>query len=174
VAESAEAVAAWCATVVVYEDSDRRGRRAGEMAELIAGVLRRARPGITCELADGPEQALRRAVALAGGAPVLFVYEKLAAARAALDAIGATPWPDAAPTAGRPGVQRPGVQGPGVQGPDPQQDIAAQVDEVLAAAGGMTAGGAFSGGTAPADASADYERRSGDDEPESDQAAVPA
>jgi len=95
VTQTAQAIAAWFGKVVVYEDSDLRGRQPGEMQELVCAALREARPGIVCELADGPRQALRRAVALAGGEPVLFLYEKLSAARAALDAIGAAPWPDA-------------------------------------------------------------------------------
>ncbi len=33
---------------------------------------------------------------------MLFLYEKLAAAQAALAAIGATPWPDPAPAAAEP------------------------------------------------------------------------
>ena len=97
VTQTARAIAAWFATVVIYEDGDRRGRQPGEMQELIRAALREARPGIVCELADGPQQALRRAVTLADGEPVVFLYDKLAAARAALDAIGATPWPDAGP-----------------------------------------------------------------------------
>ncbi|MGH3406877.1 MAG: Mur ligase family protein, partial [Streptosporangiaceae bacterium] len=104
VTETAEAIAAWFGKVVIYEDSDKRGRRPGEMQELIAGAMRRVRPDIACEPAAGPEQALRRAVALADGGPVLFLYEKLAAARAAVAAIGADPWP------GKPG------QGPDVVG----------------------------------------------------------
>jgi cyanophycin synthetase len=95
--ETAEAIAAWFTAVVVYEDRDKRGRAPGEMQGLISAALRRARPDIACQPADGPEQALRAAVRLAAGAPVLFLYEKLADARAALDAIGATPWPDPAP-----------------------------------------------------------------------------
>ena len=92
VTETAEAVAAWFAKVVIYEDSDLRGRRPGEMQALITAAMRRVRPDITCEPAADPEQALRRAVALADGGPVLFLYEKLAAARAAVAAIGAEPW----------------------------------------------------------------------------------
>jgi cyanophycin synthetase len=100
IAQTAEAIAARFAAVVVYEDDDPRGRAPGEMQELIGAALRRARPGITCELADGPDQALRRAVALSEGGPVLFLYEKLDAAHAALAAIGATAEPDpAGPTA---------------------------------------------------------------------------
>jgi cyanophycin synthetase len=121
-AETAEAIAAWFGTVIIYEDSDKRGRPPGEMQQLISAALRRARPGITCQVADGPEQALRTAVALADGAPALFLFEKLSAARAALAAIGATPWPDAAArpgparsdraAAGRPDVTLPDLEMP--------------------------------------------------------------
>jgi len=94
VAESAEAVATWFGTVVVYEDDDLRGRAPGEMRELIAAAMRKVRPGVHVTFADGPADALRAAVALAAGAPVLFLYEKLDPALAALDALGATPWPE--------------------------------------------------------------------------------
>jgi cyanophycin synthetase len=88
---AAEAIAASFSRVVVYEDTDKRGRAPGEMTNLIMSAMRRARPGITCAAADGPEHALRTAVTMSAGHPVLFVYEKLAAARDALDAIGARP-----------------------------------------------------------------------------------
>lgn len=93
VAESAQAVAAWFSRVVVYEDSDLRGRLPGEMRELIAAAMRRARPDIMVQHADGAQDALRTAVALADGDPVLFVFEKLAEARSALAVLGAAPWP---------------------------------------------------------------------------------
>jgi cyanophycin synthetase len=96
VTETAEAIAAWFGQVVIYEDCDRRGRRPGEMQELISAAMRRVRPDMTIEHAAGPEQALRSAVSLAGSGPVLFLYEKLAAARDAIGAIGGTPWPDPA------------------------------------------------------------------------------
>lgn len=94
VAESAEAIAAWFSRVVLYEDSDLRGRAPGEMRNLIADAMRRARPDIALRHADGPDEALETAVALADGEPVLFVFEKLAKAREALASAGATPWPD--------------------------------------------------------------------------------
>jgi cyanophycin synthetase len=94
-AQSADAIAARFATVVLYEDSDKRGRAPGEMIELIGAALRRSRPGIRCEEAENPADALRAALALAGGAPVLFLYEKLALAHDALHAVGALPWPEA-------------------------------------------------------------------------------
>ena len=94
ITESAEAVASWFGTVVVYEDEDRRGRAPGEMRELIATAMRKIRPEVHVTFADGPEEALRSAVELAAGAPVLFLYEKLDPALAALESLGATPWPE--------------------------------------------------------------------------------
>ncbi len=91
VIESATAVAAWFGQVVVYEDEDKRGRRPGEMTELIVSALRRARPDIVCVTAAGPPEALRRAILMAAGDAVLFVYEKLGLAKDALSAAGAEP-----------------------------------------------------------------------------------
>jgi cyanophycin synthetase len=93
--QTAAEIAARFGTVVIYEDSDKRGRAPGEMAALIATALRQARPGIRCEQAENPSEALRTALAMAAGAPVLFLYEKLAIARDALAAVGAQPWPEA-------------------------------------------------------------------------------
>jgi cyanophycin synthetase len=88
--ETAEAIAHRFGKVVLYEDRDKRGRQPGELAGLISAALRSARPGIVCEVADGPEGALRAALALASGRePVLFIYEKLALARDALASAGA-------------------------------------------------------------------------------------
>ncbi|HKD89608.1 MAG TPA: cyanophycin synthetase [Streptosporangiaceae bacterium] len=97
--ESAEAIAAWFGTVVLYEDSDKRGRPAGQMQELIGSALQSARPGIKCSVAENPADALRDALELAAGEPVLFLYEKLALARDALAAVDAAPWPEANRTA---------------------------------------------------------------------------
>jgi hypothetical protein len=91
---TAEAIARWFPAVVLYEDSDKRGRETGEMLTLVGSALRAARPGIVCRTAENPAEALRAALELAGGAPVLFVYEKLALAMDALAAVGAEPWPD--------------------------------------------------------------------------------
>ncbi|WP_405142776.1 cyanophycin synthetase [Sphaerisporangium sp. NBC_01403] len=93
VGRSAEAVAAWFGRVVVYEDADKRGRQPGEMTGLITAAMRRARPGIGLATAEGPQAALRIAVTMAAGHPVLFLYEKLAMARQALEALNARPWP---------------------------------------------------------------------------------
>lgn len=93
--EAAHAAAAWFGPVVLYEDSDKRGRQTGEMITLIDAALRAAQPGITVQHAENPADALRAALRLAGGGPVLFLYEKLALARDALAAVGAEPWPEA-------------------------------------------------------------------------------
>jgi cyanophycin synthetase len=167
--ETAEAIAAWFGAVVIYEDSDKRGRQPGEMQQLISAALRRARPGITCELADSAEQALRTAVTLAAGAPTLFLYEKLATAQAALVAIGAVAWPDAVvpPSAAAPPASpkrgpatRPDVPGTTLADtPLPEVTLPDLALPDLAAAGGTLtaeAAAAFS------DASADYESPSRD------------
>jgi cyanophycin synthetase len=146
--ETAEAIAAWFGAVVIYEDSDKRGRQPGEMQHLISAALRRARPGIRCELADSAEQALRTAVTIAAGVPTLFLYEKLATAQAALAAIGATAWPDAGAD-GAPRAETPLAE---ITLPD----IA--LPDIAAAGGTLTAQAA----AAFSDASADYESPSQD------------
>ena len=111
--ETAESIAAWFDRVVVYEDSDLRGRRPGEMRQLIIAAMRRVRPEIISEEAGGPEAALRRAVELSAGGPVLFLYEKLSMARGALDVIGAQPCPEAGLAAVDDGNAVPGDAPPG-------------------------------------------------------------
>jgi cyanophycin synthetase len=91
IAESAATVAAWFSRVVVYEDSDLRGRPPGEMTRLITDSLARHRPGIHVMAASGPDEALRAALALASPAdPVLLTYEKLAPVQASLAALLST------------------------------------------------------------------------------------
>ncbi len=63
-------------------------------------ALRRARPDIHCVAADGPQAALRAALRIAAGHPVLFLHETLGLARQALAAAGAQPWPAGLLTAG--------------------------------------------------------------------------
>jgi cyanophycin synthetase len=100
VAETAATIATWFGKVVVYEDSDLRGRRPGEMTELISTVMAAERPGITIATAGGPADALRSALALAGGqGPILMLYENLAPVRTALAALKALPWPGGPGTA---------------------------------------------------------------------------
>src|SRR6185437_7094688 len=105
IAEAAEAIARNFDAAVIYEDDDLRGRIPGEMRELIAKAMRKANPTMTIKHAHGPAQALREALRINNGGPVLFIYEKHAAARAALDAIGATAWPQADPADETPTVE---------------------------------------------------------------------
>lgn len=92
--DAAATVATWFSRVVVYEDRDLRGREAGEMTRLISGALARHRPDIRVWPADGPEDALRSALALAAlSDPVLLTYEKLDPVRDLLAGLGATGWP---------------------------------------------------------------------------------
>jgi cyanophycin synthetase len=93
--QTAAAIADRFGKVVLYEDCDKRGREPGAMTALIGTALRQARPAIRCEEAENPADALRAALALAGGGPVLFVYEKFEMALDALAAVGARPWPEA-------------------------------------------------------------------------------
>jgi cyanophycin synthetase len=94
VTETAATIADWFGRVVVYEDSDLRGRRPGEMTALISAALTARHPGITIEAATGPAAALRTALALASGpGAVLLLHETLAAARDALATLDAAPWP---------------------------------------------------------------------------------
>ena len=113
--ETAQAIATWFPVVVIYEDDDLRGRPQGEMRQLIAAAMRQARPGITISHASGATDALREAVSLAAGAPVLFTYEKLSTAMVALAAVGAataaTGTTDTTGTTGTTGTDTTGTTG---------------------------------------------------------------
>lgn len=89
---SAHAVADGFDRVVVYEDVDKRGRRAGETSGIIRDAIAAHRPDATCRTAVGLREALPTALALARpGEVVLLTYEKLAPVVALLEALGATP-----------------------------------------------------------------------------------
>ena len=133
--QTAEAIAAWFGTVVLYEDSDKRGRKPGEMQNLLGSAMLTARPGLQCAHAENPADALRTALTLANGGPVLFLYEKLTMAQDALMAVHATPWPDAARMAADASAA---------------EAVMADAAAVVARAADETAG------PAEADASADY------------------
>ena len=145
---SAEAIARWFPAVVLYEDSDKRGRADGEMLTLVTGALQAARPGIVCRSAENPADALRTALDLAGGDPVLFVYEKLALANDALVAVGAHPWPQdrgSDTSSRRANTIRPGT------GPTIPADAA---EAAVASATAVVAGAAEAAEAAVADAAA--------------------
>jgi cyanophycin synthetase len=78
VVESARAVGRAFRRVVIYEDLDLRGRRPGEMADLISSGVSQVRPDAQCLRAASMEEAAETALALAAPAdPVLIVYEEL-------------------------------------------------------------------------------------------------
>jgi cyanophycin synthetase len=92
VAETAAAIAKHFGKVVVYEDNDLRGRRPGEMTELITATLAARRPNVMTEPASGPGNALRSALAMAGPSdPVLLLYEELPPVREILTTLRAEP-----------------------------------------------------------------------------------
>jgi hypothetical protein len=63
------------------------------MTMLITDALRRARPEICCQAADGLAAAVRAALRLASpGSPILLLYERLGPVRTLLADIGATAW----------------------------------------------------------------------------------
>jgi hypothetical protein len=145
---TAEAIARWFPTVVLYEDSDRRGRRSGEMLTLIGNALQAARPGIVCRAAENPADALRTALELADNGPVLFVYEKLPLAMDALAAVGAQPCPDDRRTSTASRDRQPTTMGTG------PTDAADAAEAAVATATAVVAGAAEAAEAAVADAAA--------------------
>jgi cyanophycin synthetase len=90
IAESARAVAGAFDRVVIYEDTDLRGRDPGEMTKLIGSALAEVRPGLRDEPAASLAEAVRLGLALAApDEPVLLVYEKLEPVLALLADLGA-------------------------------------------------------------------------------------
>jgi cyanophycin synthetase len=91
-AQSAQILADGYSRVVLYEDTDRRGRAAGELPALLCRELVARRPGVRCEQTGDAPTALRQALKLAGpGEVVLVLYEKLDDVVAVLEELGATP-----------------------------------------------------------------------------------
>lgn len=90
VTDSARAVAGSFDRVVVYEDTDLRGREPGEMTRLIGSALTEGRPGPRVAPAGGLAEAVMLGLALAApDDPVLVVYEKLEPVLALLADLGA-------------------------------------------------------------------------------------
>ncbi|GAA4618478.1 cyanophycin synthetase [Actinoallomurus liliacearum] len=96
VIDTARAVARSFGRVVVYEDEDLRGRRPGEMAELIRRGLVDARPDVHVHPAGDLKDAVGIALGVsAPGEPILLLYEKLQPVMDLLDALGAASLPGA-------------------------------------------------------------------------------
>jgi cyanophycin synthetase len=90
--ESARAVAERFERVVLYEDTDRRGRAAGEVPALVGTEICALRPSAACVVVRTVEEALPAALALARpGDVVLLLYEKIEPVLALLSLLGAQP-----------------------------------------------------------------------------------
>jgi cyanophycin synthetase len=90
VEEGAHAVARAFDRVVVYEDTDLRGREPGEMTKLIGSALTEVRPGLRGEPAASLAEAVMLGLALAApDDPMLLVFEKLEPVLALLAELGA-------------------------------------------------------------------------------------
>ncbi|MFC7531285.1 cyanophycin synthetase [Actinoplanes sp. GCM10030250] len=91
-AASAQILADGVTRVVLYDDSDPRGRRPGEVSAFVEREMRARRPKLCAERADGCRDAVVRAVRLAApGEVVLVIYEKWAPIRALMAELGAVP-----------------------------------------------------------------------------------
>jgi cyanophycin synthetase len=78
--------------IIVREDSDLRGRRSGEMAELIVREISRLRPDCPCTIIPDQHQALRTALSsLQPAELVVMFYDDYDGVRAIAAAAGATP-----------------------------------------------------------------------------------
>jgi cyanophycin synthetase len=90
VSEAAAALAGLAGHVVVYEDTDLRGRQPGEMTKLITSALNAVDPGIVVMPCSGVEDSFATALALATPEdPVLLIYERFAPVLALLTRHGA-------------------------------------------------------------------------------------
>jgi cyanophycin synthetase len=88
--------------VIVREDTDRRGRRVGEIAEILASVLRRERPTLPVEIVLDELEAVATAVReMQSGELVVALCEELDKVRDWLTEQGATPVQDFRPLTAR-------------------------------------------------------------------------
>ncbi|MEV1289116.1 cyanophycin synthetase [Micromonospora sp. NPDC049679] len=91
-AQSARILADGFSRVVLYEDTDLRGRTPGELPALLCREIVARRPQVRCEQTGDASTALRQALKLAGaGEVVLVLYEKLEDVVAVLEDLGAVP-----------------------------------------------------------------------------------
>ena len=92
IAEAGRAAARGFHRVFIKEDHDLRGRRSGEVAQLLRAVITQTAPQCECRLVLDEITALQTALdeAVPGEVIVVF-YEKLESVRELLRAYGATP-----------------------------------------------------------------------------------
>ena len=91
-AASAQVLADGLTRVVLYEDTDPRGRAPGEVSTLVEREMRARRPQLTAVRAVGFRSAVAEALGLAApGEVVLVIYESWAPMRAYLAELGVVP-----------------------------------------------------------------------------------
>lgn len=78
--------------LIIKEDRDRRGRRPGEVAELLRRAVKSVAPDYSCRVVLNETEAIRLALReLKPGEVLVFFYEKLEPALAVLQEFGAKP-----------------------------------------------------------------------------------
>ncbi|HEX3251224.1 MAG TPA: cyanophycin synthetase [Pyrinomonadaceae bacterium] len=95
--------------LIVREDRDLRGRKPGDVANIVCRAIREVSPGTECEVVLDEIEALRRAVRqMIKGEVIVLFYEKLSPIQKALSEMAAQPvmalppLPSALPTKGEP------------------------------------------------------------------------
>jgi cyanophycin synthetase len=90
--EAAGELAEWFDAFIVKEDADKRGRREGEVAQLMEAEIRRRHPEKPCVIVLDEPTALRQAIAGAkAGELVVAFYEQLAPLRRVVEEMGGVP-----------------------------------------------------------------------------------
>ena len=80
--------------VIVREDHDLRGRKRGDVANILCRAIRETSPGTKCEVVLDEIEALRRAVSqMVKGEVIVVFYEKLKPIQQALQELSAQPVP---------------------------------------------------------------------------------
>ena len=98
--QSARVAGCGLGTVILREDKDLRGRKPGEMPEMMRRVIASSYPDLPVEIVPDELDAIRRAVECANRGDVVVVFvEKVAAAVEMLMSLGATAVTDADLTA---------------------------------------------------------------------------
>jgi cyanophycin synthetase len=85
--------------LIVREDRDLRGRKPGDVANIVCRAIREVAPGTECEVVLDEIEALRRAVSqMIKGEVIVLFYEKLPPIQKALDEMAAQPVMSLLPT----------------------------------------------------------------------------
>ncbi|HYK21687.1 MAG TPA: Mur ligase family protein, partial [Pyrinomonadaceae bacterium] len=85
--------------VIVREDHDLRGRKRGEVANILCRAVRETSPGTECEVVLDEVEALRQAVSrMVKGEVIVVFYEKLQPVQKALEEMAAQPVVSLPPT----------------------------------------------------------------------------